>query len=158
METGRAKWYASLKRRKPLYAVWNAMTQRCHNPKHHKYPTYGARGITVCERWLGENGYENFEADMAPRPSMLHTIDRIKNDLGYFKDNCRWATRSEQQRNRRVNVMVTIGARTQCQKAWADEVGIRISTFRRRMELGWTGENLLQPPDQKFNRMARRNP
>jgi hypothetical protein len=80
------------------YETWKGMVQRCTNPNdRRRWENYGGRGITVCERWLK---FENFLADMGERPKGL-TLDRKNNDKGYSKANCRWATRSEQMRNRR---------------------------------------------------------
>lgn len=78
------------------YTIWTSMKQRCQNPKHRAYRRYGGRGIVVCERW---QTFENFLADMGPRPSMKHSIDRINNDKGYCLENCRWANAFEQARN-----------------------------------------------------------
>ncbi len=80
------------------YTIWNAMRQRCENPKQKAYKNYGGRGIEVCKRWLK---FENFYADMGPRPSRKYSIDRIYNDGNYEPGNCRWATASDQQRNKR---------------------------------------------------------
>ena len=80
------------------YATWVGMRARCENPKRFAYERYGGRGITVCERW--SSSFENFLADMGEAPAGL-SIDRIDNDLGYFKGNCRWATAKEQANNRK---------------------------------------------------------
>ena len=73
------------------------MIQRCTDPNHKYYSNYGGRGITIDPRWLT---FENFYEDMGERPQGT-SLDRENNDLGYFKDNCRWATRTEQANNRR---------------------------------------------------------
>jgi hypothetical protein len=96
------------KSRSAEYYAWQNMIQRCYNEKHPDYKNYGGRGITVCERWL--TSFENFYADMGPRPTPEHSIDRYPdNDGNYEKSNCRWATRSEQRRNmfRGINDVIT---------------------------------------------------
>ena len=84
-------------RQSATYSVWKGMITRCTNCKTRDWKFYGARGITVCERW---HDFTNFLADMGERPDGL-TIDRINNKLGYSPDNCRWVTQSEQYQNRR---------------------------------------------------------
>lgn len=83
-------------RRSATYETWRSMVQRCTNPKADNWSRYGAKGVTVCNRWLT---FENFLADMGERPAGL-TLDRIKGWIGYEKDNCRWATQAEQNANR----------------------------------------------------------
>jgi hypothetical protein len=83
----------------PLYRAWSDLNSRCSNPNHQSWEYYGGRGITVCQRW--RDSFEAFASDMGARPTPRHSIDRIDNDRGYEPGNCRWATASEQMRNRR---------------------------------------------------------
>ena len=82
----------------PTYISWCAMKQRCNNPKSPRYKDYGGRGIKICKEW--NNDFAQFYKDMGIRPPD-HSIDRIDNDGDYTPDNCRWATKSQQIRNRR---------------------------------------------------------
>lgn len=94
--------------RKPpsrLYWVWADMLSRCNNPNHKGFANYGGRGIAVCDRW---RQFAAFEADMGARPDG-GMLDRIDNDKGYSPDNCRWATRQEQNSNRRNCIYVSDG-------------------------------------------------
>lgn len=88
-----------------LYRIWAGIIKRCTNPNGQGAHRYIGRGISVCDRWTGDNGFENFMADMGPRPSPIHSVDRIDNDGNYEPDNCKWSTPKEQARNRQRRVL-----------------------------------------------------
>ena len=126
--TGRPKtsrngttYYPNKNRGKPLYCTWCSMRDRCNNPHDENYFRYGARGIKVCERWAS---FETFVADMGPKPTPKHTLDRIDNDGPYDPSNCRWATRQEQALNTRRNRWITIDGETQTITVWEKRLHI----------------------------------
>lgn len=127
-----------------LSGVRHNMIQRCHNPGLPGFAAYGARGIYVCDRW--RESLASFIADMGPRPSAHHSIERIDNDGPYSPENCRWATRTEQNRNTRQNVPLTVGGVTKCLAEWAAEVGLSESTLHSRIKRGWDHERAVRQP------------
>lgn len=127
--------------------LWRAMLNRCYLKTHHAYASYGGRGIKVCVRWRGPNGYVRFVADVGPRPSTAHTLDRFPdNDGDYKPGNVRWATRKEQQRNSRANRLLIFRGRTQPMSAWAEELKIPYVTLQQRLRNGWSVERALSTP------------
>lgn len=131
--------------RHPLYSTWVHMNQRCANPSNRNFADYGGRGITVCERWRGEHGFENFLADMGERPPGT-TLDRRDNDRGYSPENCRWATRVEQTRNTRANRLITVDGETLTLAEWADRAQIPVTTLHHRLSHGWSEEAAVKTP------------
>lgn len=131
--------------RPPGYAVWIRMKQRCCNPNATGYENYGGRGVTICESWM--NSFEAFVSDMGPRPSKSHTVERIDNSKGYCKENCRWATKLEQNRNKRNNHVITIDGVSKTIGAWAEEKGINPETLSHRINVTkWTYEKAISTP------------
>ncbi len=128
--------------RQPEYRVWADMKNRCHNPHNKDFHHYGARGIEVCLDW---HQFPDFFRDMGPRPSRLHTLDRINNNAGYCPGNCRWVTRYDQARNHRRNVLITRDGRTQCLTDWCRDIGINRQRVVNRMRKGWTFEEAIRP-------------
>lgn len=128
-----------------LFQLWKGMKARCRNKNHKQYHNYGGRGIAVCGRWLV---FENFLADMGDRPAGM-TLDRIDNDQGYAPDNCRWATYTDQARNRTNNNYLEFAGRKQTASAWALEVGIKEKTIVARLARGWSIAKTLQTLTKK---------
>ena len=117
----------------PTYKSWQSMRTRCMNPNSDQFPDYGARGITVCSRW---NSFALFFLDMGERPAGT-TIDRIDNSKGYSPENCKWATMTEQENNKRNNVVFEFGGKIQTLSMWSRETGIGYQTLRKRVDAGW---------------------
>jgi hypothetical protein len=129
-------------RQTPEYAVWHQMVLRCVKPSHRSYARYGARGITVCDRW--RHDYAAFLADMGPRPSVQHSIDRLNNDGPYAPENCRWATAREQQNNRRNNHRLTCDGETKTLTEWSRAIGCSYERLRGLVRRGWSDEQAIR--------------
>jgi len=129
----------------PTYQAWLGMKQRCGNPKSKYFSYYGGRGIKVCDRWI--HSFENFLTDMGERPSPKHSLDRYPDNNGnYEPGNCRWATKREQQLNRRNNRLITYDGTTQTLLEWSEAVGIHKNTLDQRLAAGWDVERALTTP------------
>ena len=115
------------------YQSWKAMKSRCLNPNRAWFKHYGARGITVCDQWI--DSFETFYNDMGPRPKR-HSLDRINNDLGYFKENCRWANNHQQSRNKTTTRLLTVYGITKNMADWADFTEQSISGLHARLKKG----------------------
>jgi hypothetical protein len=140
------------KLRPPEYDVWAAMKKRCCTPSSDSYVDYGARGITVCARW--RKSFDAFLADIGPRPSPRHSLERKRNGEGYHPDNCKWATASEQQRNTRANHILRLDGRAQCVTAWAEEFGLNSRVVFQRLDYGWPPIAALTTPVRGYHGQA----
>lgn len=130
------------KSRSKSYSSWRDMMRRCYDPKSKKYHRYGARGLTVIKRW---HSFENFYIDMGERPNGF-TLDRINNNKGYNKKNCRWATPHQQSRNISTNRIVMIGSTKMILKDAANFHNISYSVVRQRIFRGWAIKKALTTP------------
>jgi hypothetical protein len=113
------------------------MMARCYNPNIWTFERYGGRGITVCDRWKGSDGFSNFLSDVGMRPSPKHSLDRIDNDKGYFPENCRWVKHVEQCNNRSSNRRIEIDGTTKTLAEWSREYGINQTTAAQRLKSNW---------------------
>lgn len=127
----------------PEWLAWHTAKNRCTNPNNQAWGDYGGRGIRMCDRWL--NDFGAFIADMGPRPSPKHSLDRVNNSLGYEPGNCAWRTRIEQSRNRRDNRMVEYDGRRVCVTEAMEIAGspVRIDVVVKRLNAGWRVDDAL---------------
>jgi len=127
----------------PEYRSWSSLRNRCNNPRNSAYSRYGGRGIKCDPAW---DSFEAFLIDMGERPSPKHSLDRIDNEKGYSKNNCRWATKQEQSSNRQhIRMIKWEGTlHTLSQLAWY--VGIKPATLRARLKIhGWSLKDAVNP-------------
>lgn len=139
---GRFKSTGSLWRT-PEYRLWGYIKSRCYSPKNKSYRYYGGRGIRVCDEW--RNSFEAFLAYIGKKPKGAE-FDRIDNNGDYKPGNVRWATRTEQNRNRRTTRFLTANGVTQCVQAWANQLGVSSKAIRQRIANGWTVEDAVSKP------------
>lgn len=130
--------------RSRAYIAWQCCKQRCCNPRDQSYPRYGGRGIKVCQRWL--DSFDNFQADMGDCPPS-HTLDRKDNGGDYCPENCRWATHSEQSRNRSSALFVEFRGNRRLLIELCEEHHVSYNlVFGRIRKLGWSVEKALTTP------------
>lgn len=129
------------------YQIWSGIKQRCFNKNCKAYKRYGGAGITMSEEW--KNDFEKFLNDMGERPFNDASIDRIDTTKGYFKENCRWATKLEQANNTKSNVNITFGTATRSLAYWCRFFGIHHATASSRIkEYGMTPHEALTTPSK----------
>ena len=126
----------------PIYRVWSSMRHRCQQPSNRSWANYGGRGIKVCERW---QKFENWLVDMGPRPEGA-MIERRDNNGDYEPGNCYWATRTEQNKNRRNTRLITANGETLHLAEWARRLGVSHITVLARIEAGWDEARAVTQP------------
>ena len=117
----------NIKQKDGAYYNYYNMIQRCYNPKSPAYKYYGAKGIDVCNEW--KESFDCFKLDMGNKPSKFYTIERIDNSKGYFKDNCRWATRKEQAQNTSLTKYFIFNGEKMTRSDICDLTGIKRKTI-----------------------------
>ena len=132
------KWKNSWK--SPEYNAWIHMIHRCENPLDKAFKHYGGRGISVCARW--RSSFDNFCADMGPRPSKEFSLDRIDTNGDYGPLNCKWSTKIEQANNKRENRRISFDGQMLTVREIADKTGLPIRTVRSRVDHGMEGQRL----------------
>jgi len=118
-----------------VFRAWSAMCSRCSNPNVPEWKNYGGRGILVSKEWAAS--FMAFYRDMGEPPSAESELDRIDNNGNYQKGNCRWTTRKNNLRNRRVSRLITFKGQTLTLSEWAERLGINKTTLHNRLESGW---------------------
>jgi len=127
------------------YMAWCKIKERCSSPANKSYHSYGGRGITVCPEW--EHNFQQFYADMGPRPSSQYSVDRINNDGPYAPGNCRWATRHQQMRNTTRNRWLTHpDGRRMIMADWIKALKCSKKAILYRLNHGWTEDRALTTP------------
>lgn len=135
----------------PQWHAWQAMRQRCENPKNPDFRNYGGRGIKVCEKW---SKFALFLEDMGLRPPGFD-IDRIDNNGDYEPGNCRWVSRKENLNNRRNNRIVTWHGETLPLTTWAERLGVNPTTLFTRLHRGWSIEEIMTKPVTKRRQLRK---
>lgn len=124
------------------YRIWRHVKGRTRSLTNNSYPDYGGRGITMSDEWF--DSFETFYKDMGPRPSKEHSIERIENNKGYFKGNCKWATRTEQANNRRSSALYSYIGKTKTLADWCRELNLDPQLISCRInQLKWTFEKAI---------------
>ncbi|CAN7498334.1 hypothetical protein LJR231_003507 [Phyllobacterium sp. LjRoot231] len=127
-----------------LYKIWSKMKRRCEVPTNNGYHNYGGRGIKVCDAW---QSFEQFAADVGPRPSEDYSLDRIDNDKGYSPENVRWATAKTQGRNRRGLLEVCVDGQKMCLAEAIEKYNMPYqAVYARMFKHGWTLDEALTVP------------
>lgn len=136
------------------YRAWQNIIYRCENRNARQWADWGGRGIKMWAGWRHDFG--RFLAALGPRPSEHHTIERINNDKNYVPGNVRWATRREQNRNKRNVRMMTFKGTRLPRVEWAEKVGLQPDTLAARITAGWSVRRALTTPTRQRLRVCKK--
>ncbi len=129
------------KSREKIYRIWAGVVDRTTNPKGKYFKNYMNRGVGICQSWLS---FETFYKDMGDPPEGC-SLDRVNNNEGYSKQNCRWATIQQQNNNKRSNIFITHNDQTLTLKQWSQKLCIPYSRLQKRNAANWPIERILKP-------------
>lgn len=138
----------------PEYKTWEGMRRRCENSADKSFPHYGGKGISVCDRW---KDFQVFLSDIEPRPSPRHSLDRIDVNGNYEPSNCRWATASQQCRNKTTNRFIVFNGKPMTLVKASEKSGIPYKTLKSRLQKGWTDDRAINTPVSQAKVNAQRN-
>ena len=135
-----------------IYRIWQNMKNRCRHPNNPRYKDYGARGITYCEEWERFEPFYKWAQETGYNDNL--TIERIDNNKGYSPDNCRWATKEEQQYNKRTTHYLTYKGETKSMAEWSKIMNVNLQTLASRINyLHWSVEKALETPTKQINKV-----
>lgn len=132
---------------KKMRSIYNGMKTRCNNKGHKAYKNYGGRNIKICDKW--EKSFKSFYVDMAHEYKDGLTLDRIDNNKGYSKENCRWTTWEEQCLNKRGATIIKYNGVRDNITGWAKRIGVTYATLQHRLKRGWEVKKALTTPQKR---------
>lgn len=136
----------------PEYKIWCSAKSRCTNPSDSRYRDYGGRGLKMCDAWT--ESFASFYSDMGARPSKMHSLDRINNELGYGPENCRWATTVDQANNTRSNRIIELDGKSHTLSEWSRITGMSRGLISARIANGWTVREAIATPVSRSNKIV----
>ena len=136
------------------YRIWQGIMRRCTDATFPAWPRYGGRGITVCDRW--RSSFQTFLDDMGCKPDGDYSVERIDNDKGYSPENCKWADRAEQSRNKCTNRWIEVEGKRLVMTDWAKASGASIGRIRDRIDkLGWSEVDAVSKPRVQYRKLTK---
>lgn len=128
-----------------LYTIWNGIKARCYTESSTSYKRYGAKGITMCDKWKNDfTSFYNWSIENGYADNL--TLDRINCEGNYEPSNCRWVSYTKQANNTKANVFLTLNGESHTYAEWGRIIGVRSATLQQRKHAGWSDEKTLTTP------------